>query len=66
MNNIWRQIATNWRTFENNSDSVSLIEELTNDALNMVLEEDSFKSALEYLDEEENDEEENDDDDDLP
>ncbi|MEB9674114.1 hypothetical protein CN520_00535 [Bacillus cereus] len=61
MNNIWRQIATNWRTFENNSDSVSLIEELTNDALNMVLEEDSFKSALEYLDEEEND-----DDDDLP
>ncbi|EEM56190.1 hypothetical protein bthur0007_59910 [Bacillus thuringiensis serovar monterrey BGSC 4AJ1] len=38
-----------------------MIEELTNDALNMVLEEDSFKSALEYLDEEEND-----DDDDLP
>ncbi|EEL40319.1 hypothetical protein bcere0020_22590 [Bacillus cereus Rock3-29] len=39
-----------------------MIEELTNDALNMVLVEDSFKSALEYLDEEEND----DDDDDWP
>ncbi|PEX58412.1 hypothetical protein COK36_17850 [Bacillus cereus] len=62
MNNIWRQIATNWRTFENDSDSERLIEELTNNALNMILEEDSFKSALEYLDEEEND----DDDDDLP
>ncbi|EOQ22247.1 MULTISPECIES: hypothetical protein [Bacillus] len=62
MNNIWRQIATNWRTFENESDSEGLIEELTNDALNMVLVEDSFKSALEYLDEEEND----DDDDDWP
>ncbi|CAM4198910.1 hypothetical protein ACIG6B_07430 [Bacillus mobilis] len=61
MNNIWRQIATNWRTFENDSDSEVLIEELTNDALNMVLVEDSFKSALEYLDEEEND-----DDDDWP
>lgn len=61
MNNIWRQIATNWRTFENNSDSEFLIEELTNDALNMVLIEDSFKSALEYLDQEEND-----DDDDWP
>jgi len=61
MNNIWRQIATNWRTFENNSDSEFLIEELTNDALNMVLVEDSFKSALEYLDQEEND-----DDDDWP
>lgn len=55
MNNIWRQIATNWRTFENDSDSEVLIEELTKDALNMVLVEDSFKSALEYLDEEEND-----------
>ncbi|WP_144650603.1 hypothetical protein [Bacillus cereus] len=62
MNNIWRQIATNWRTFENESDSEGLIEELTNDALHMVLVEDSFKSALEYLDEEEND----DDDDDWP
>ncbi|HDR8522588.1 hypothetical protein [Bacillus toyonensis] len=62
MNNIWRQIATKWRTFENDSDSEVLIEELTNDALNMVLVEDSFKSALEYLDEEEND----DDDDDWP
>lgn len=61
MNNIWRQIATNWRTFENDSDSEVLIEELTNDALNMVLVEDAFKSALEYLDEEEND-----DDDDWP
>lgn len=61
MNNIWRQIANNWRTFENDSDSEVLIEELTNDALNMVLVEDSFKSALEYLDEEEND-----DDDDWP
>lgn len=61
MNNIWRQIATNWRTFENDSDSERLIEELTNNALNMILEEDSYKSALEYLDEEEND-----DDDDLP
>ncbi|MDA2169286.1 hypothetical protein PDN18_25635 [Bacillus cereus] len=61
MNNIWRQIATNWRTFENDSYSEVLIEELTNDALNMVLVEDSFKSALEYLDEEEND-----DDDDWP
>ncbi|MFK4431395.1 hypothetical protein COM08_15490 [Bacillus wiedmannii] len=61
MNNIWRQIATNWRTFGNESDSEGLIEELTNDALNMVLVEDSFKSALEYLDEEEND-----DDDDWP
>lgn len=61
MNNIWRQIATNWRTFEDDSDSEVLIEELTNDALNMVLVEDSFKSALEYLDEEEND-----DDDDWP
>ncbi|MBJ8072724.1 hypothetical protein [Bacillus cereus] len=61
MNTIWRQIATSWRTFENDSDSEVLIEELTNDALNMVLVEDSFKSALEYLDEEEND-----DDDDWP
>ena len=61
MNNIWRQIATNWRTFENEIDSEGLIEELTNDALNIVLVEDSFKSALEYLDEEEND-----DDDDWP
>ncbi|KMP38527.1 hypothetical protein TU52_00595 [Bacillus cereus] len=61
MNNIWRQIATNWRTLENDIDSEVLIEELTNDALNMVLVEDSFKSALEYLDEEEND-----DDDDWP
>ncbi|PED99586.1 hypothetical protein CON78_15770 [Bacillus toyonensis] len=61
MNNIWRQIATNWRTFENDSDSEVLIEELTKDALNMVLVEDSFKSALEYLDEEKND-----DDDDWP
>ncbi|KMP94823.1 hypothetical protein [Bacillus cereus] len=61
MNNIWRQIATNWRTFENESDSEGLIEELTNDALNMVLVEDAFKSTLEYLDEEEND-----DDDDWP
>ncbi|KAA6461531.1 hypothetical protein COA05_15280 [Bacillus thuringiensis] len=61
MNNIWRQIATNWRTFENESDSEDLIEELTNHALKMVLVEDSFKSAEEYLDEEEND-----DDDDWP
>ncbi|HFK1716333.1 hypothetical protein [Bacillus cereus] len=57
MNNIWRQIATNWRTFENESDSEGLIEELTNDALNMVLVEDSFKSVFEYLDDEDDDDE---------
>ncbi|MED3447909.1 hypothetical protein P4483_29100 [Bacillus thuringiensis] len=46
MNNFWGQIATNWRTFEKDSNSEVLIEELTNDALNIVLVEDSFKGAV--------------------
>ncbi|MED4689667.1 hypothetical protein [Peribacillus frigoritolerans] len=61
MNNIWKQVATSWRTVEKDSDSDVSIEELTDELMDEIQESGLLTNTYEFLDSEKDEDDEDDD-----